>query len=128
MYTNEFEPAAMLLYVFMLYQAISLYSLCYQEGPMLFKWVKVEVVAYTCLILGIFLMMLLRTVMSKLRLKLQFSVKDLKTTVLTDALSQHHWDAILMQSSVTDFAVSLFIYFYFEKRVSVLLTAVSGAF
>ena len=95
-YNNELEPAAMVIYSAVLFNAIESFKLCYQKDVLFFQWVKVEVVVFTSSILGIFVLMGLKTTMRKMRTKLQFSVKDLKTTVLTDALSQHHWDVILM--------------------------------
>lgn len=125
-YNNEFEPCAMIIYSAIIFNAIESFKLCYQKDAIFFQWVKLEVVVFTSSVLGIFVLMGLKTIMRKLRTRLQFSVKDLKTTVLTDALSQHHWDVILTQVAVTNCSVAVFICAYMDGADCLYVTAVGG--
>ena len=67
-YNNEFEPCAMLIYSAIIFNSIESFKLCYQNDAIFFQWVKLEVVVFTSSVLGIFVLMGLKTIMRKLRI------------------------------------------------------------
>jgi uncharacterized membrane protein SpoIIM required for sporulation len=81
------------------------------QQTLMMKWIRFEAFLFLANIVGIAVFMFTKSILSRFDKKITNSIVDERSMKLTDALSRHQWDSYIMQWSVNNFLVSIFVYY-----------------